>query len=191
MGAAPNLMPMRKWHVLPCLVLCSVGVAWAGGRDLNGQVLDFCRSHLGQKVGNGQCSVLVDMALRSSGALPLGSFGGAVTDDGDYVWGRSITLNQLEPGDVLQFRNFRYHLREDRFDGSWYEWNEDFPHHSAVVVSYDGNGKVTIIEQNAPAGGPVKTEQIPLTSHTERTALANVTVKVSGQVWFYRPVPSR
>jgi hypothetical protein len=91
--------------------------------SLGNRVVAFCRAHLGQKVGNGECAGLAYQALKSAGAAPRG--GPDYPGKGDYVWGRQVVLvesspsgpkltgafSQIQPGDIMQYRDVR-------FDGS-------------------------------------------------------------------------
>ncbi len=104
-------------------------------QDLNDAVVSFAMANLGTQVGDGQCWTLVDQALKAAGADTSG--------DAAYVWGNPIGLDALAPGDVLQFENV--HFQGATPDGGWY--SQDFPHHSAIVYSVDGN-KITLLNQN-------------------------------------------
>lgn len=143
------------------------------------QVVNYARGRRGRRVGDGQCFALADRALRNAGAKSAADFG-QVTEDGDYVWGTAISLSEAQPGDIVQFRDYTF--REDRADGSWH--SESRPHHTAIVVSSQGDGLLTVIEQNAPEGSAV--HQIQLGFRSGTTASGS-TLTVSGQVWFYRP----
>jgi hypothetical protein len=101
---------------------------------LNQKVLAYAKAHIGEVVGNGECWTLVDEALKASGADTSG--------DGQSVFGRTVALTALIPGDLLQLEKAHFEHREGgRF------WAQDMPHHSAVVWSVDGR-KVTVLNQN-------------------------------------------
>lgn len=68
--------------------------------SLDQKVLAYAKGELHQKVGSGQCWDLVDAALRSAGADTSG--------DGSYVFGTPIALNDVMPGDCLQFENVSF-----------------------------------------------------------------------------------
>src|SRR5215510_5626926 len=71
------------------------------------QIISYPRQRYNQRVGDGECFTLVNQALRNAGAHSADHFG-QVTPDADYVWGTSIALADVRPGDVIQFRNYRY-----------------------------------------------------------------------------------
>ena len=83
------------------------------------QVLGYARHHQGRHVGDGQCFALADHALSSAGARSAADFG-TVTQDADYVWGTSISLADLQPGDIIQLRDYRYdrEITTEHADGS-------------------------------------------------------------------------
>jgi hypothetical protein len=101
---------------------------------LNQKVLAYAQAHLGKEVGNGECWTLVDEALKSAGADTSG--------DGRCEFGRSIALNAVIPGDLLQFEKAHFEHREGGRSSS-----QDMPHHSAIVSSVEGR-KVTVLNQN-------------------------------------------
>src|SRR5262249_46735990 len=74
-----------------------------------------------------------------------------------YVFGKQISLNSVQPGDILQFEDvtFEHH----NTDGSWY--SNSFQHHTAVVASVTVlRGRVlriTILQQNVNGNRTVQT----------------------------------
>ena len=162
---------------------------------LGQQVVDFARQQIGQQVGDGECFALADQGLRHAGAGNAEDFG-PVGNDTDYRWS-SQTVNpaDAQPGDIIQFRNFTINTRTDRPDGSWQTSREGRPHHTAVVVSNDGAGNLTLLEQNVQIGGStgqrqktVRQNQIPTSSGTRRDGTSTITVQLSGTMVIYRPV---
>jgi predicted phage tail protein len=144
--------------------------------DLGKKVVDFAAARLGQQVGGGECTHLVEAALQAAGARTTFDYG--VTGlDADYVWGDLVTayragdntavLASVRPGDIIQYRNVE--IRE-----GFSLWS--FPHHTAIVKESLGNGKFTILEQNVNGERWV---------HESTTNLAAMT---GGVVWIYRPV---
>jgi hypothetical protein len=64
-----------------------------------------------------------------------------------------------------------------------------------VVVSNDGAGHLTVLEQNVQIGGTpgqvqrsVRQNQIPVASSTTKNGDTTVTVRVGGTIVVYRPV---
>ena len=153
------------------------------------QVLAYPQGQYGHRVGDGECFTLADRALRAAGARSASDFG-RVTATADYVWGRAVDLSDLRPGDVIQFRRYRYDREIVTEDGNRRTTNTDFqerPHHTAIVESVDGNGAVTVLEQNVPHRGPVRRNQLFFSGGTTTSGGVTTTVRVQGTVWFYRP----
>jgi hypothetical protein len=142
---------------------------------------------MGQRVGSGECFDLADRALRAAGARSASDFG-PVTADADYRWGSPIAIENVAPGDIIQFRNYAFAKRTETSEG-WQEERQERPHHTAIVLSNDGHGAVTVMEQNAPEGSGVHRTQLFFTSRQDQDGGTRVTVTVSGQFWFYRPEP--
>src|SRR6476659_9409471 len=82
--------------------LDSGGGTSAGVAD---RIVGFAKRQRGNRVGNGECFTFADRALSGSGARSAGDFG-SVTPDADYVWGSTVALNELQPGDVIQLRDY-------------------------------------------------------------------------------------
>ena len=149
------------------------------------QIVGYARHRIGQHVGDGQCFALADNALRGAGANSAADFG-TVTPTADYVWGTSVNLSDLRIGDVIQFRNYHYLKRVDNDDGSFREDGGGRPHHTAIVERVDGDGALTVLEQNFE-GSPVRRSQLYFTSRTSTSGSQTTTITVTGTFWFYRP----
>src|SRR5208282_4512701 len=74
-----------------------------GQHALGAKVVAFACAHLHKKVGDGECFALADKELRRAGAKSVSDYG-KITDDADYVWGDPVDLQDVAPGDVIQFR---------------------------------------------------------------------------------------
>ena len=162
-----------------------------GGSDLSmaDQIVSYARRHRGIRIGNGQCFTLVDRALRGASARTAADYG-TVTPDADYTWGSSVSLSDLQPGDMIQFRDYVYErtvVIEDSSGTRTTEDGGDRPHHTAVVETVDGNGAVTALEQNAPEGSAVGRHQLYFTSGTRTSGNRTTTIAVRGTFWFFRP----
>ncbi|MEO8630343.1 MAG: CHAP domain-containing protein [Betaproteobacteria bacterium] len=154
---------------------------------LGNQVLSFARDKIGQRVGNGECFDLADQALRNAGAKSAAHFG-TVTPNANYVWGRRVSLAETRPGDIIQFRNYRY----DRTIKTSTTIDTDFqerPHHTAIVETVDGAGAITVLEQNVPEGDPGQRIQLFFSNGTTTSGGRTTTIKVTGSFWFYRAQP--
>jgi hypothetical protein len=149
------------------------------------QIVAFPRSHYGERVGDGQCFALADRALRGAGAKSAADFGPS-TGDADYVWGTSVALADVRPGDIVQFRDYEYYWRTDGADGAYRDEKGGRPHHTAVVESVNGNGALTVLEQNV-RGSAVGRKKLYFASGTFTSGSETTTVTISGSLWFYRP----
>jgi CHAP domain-containing protein len=163
------------------------GTSAAGIAD---RILGFARRQRGNRVGKGECFDLADSALSTAGAKSASDYG-TVTRDADYVWGSSVSLTDLQPGDVVQMRDYRFdrEVEVNNPDGSGSS-DKDFgerPHHTAIVESVDGNGAVTVLEQNAPKGSAVRRSQLFFTDSDTTAGNRKTKIKVQGTFWFYRP----
>ena len=153
------------------------------------RIVSYARRNRGGRVGDGECYTLVNRALGAANAKTARDFG-PVSPDADYTWGTSVALAELQPGDVIQFRDYTFKRVDVTVDDSGTTTDEqegDRPHHTAIVQSVDGNGAVTVWEQNAPDGSPVTTTQLFFTSRRTTSGHRTTTITVRGTFWFYRP----
>ena len=152
--------------------------------DYNARVAAFARSKIGEKVGDGVCSTLVQEALRDAGAKVLR----APAAGGEYLWGEPLnSLKDTQPGDVLQFEKVTLRGRRRKFkdDGSaiLVETKTSFPHHSAIITAVGPKGKtLTILHQNGP-GPDGKSLKI-----VQETTLVLSELQKGGSLRAYRPV---
>jgi hypothetical protein len=154
------------------------------------RILGFARRQRGSRVGNGECFTFADRALSNSGARSASDYG-TVTPSADYVWGSAVSLSDLQAGDVIQMRDYRYdrEVSVSNPDGSG-STDTDFeerPHHTAIVESLGGNGEVTVLEQNAPTGSAVRRSQLFFKDSDTTAGRRKTKIKVQGTFWFYRP----
>jgi hypothetical protein len=102
-----------------------------------------------------------------------------------------VSLADLQPGDVIQMRDYRFdrEVEVNNPDGSGSS-DRDFqerPHHTVIVESVDGNGAVTVLEQNAPKGTAVRRSQLFFKDSETTAGRKKTKIKVQGTFWFYRP----
>ncbi len=144
-------------------------------------VAAYAAGKVGHRDGDGQCWTLAEKALKNAHAKTSNDIMGAdgVNSDADYVWGTEVSLANLIPGDIIQFNYYTVHV--DAADGTWWEESRGDPRHTGIVASVGANGKVVFYEQNSPPGGAVK----KTTLYFQNTE----SVTVSGNWWFYRPIP--
>jgi hypothetical protein len=155
--------------------------------DFSAKVVDFCKAHLGQKVGSGQCSALAYQALGDAGAKRRGKDS---PDKGDYTWGElalyvegpdadttTVQYNNgvpsnLRAGDIVQFRNTKFIHHNGKHTATW-----SFDHHTAVVSSIEDGGKKVHLYQQNISGKQFVTE-----------ATIRLDELTTGWVRFYHPV---
>lgn len=177
---------VRMESAPPGVVGLKGGSAKEGGASTD--PVSYARARFGQRVDNGECFTLVDRALRASGLRGAGDFG-TLTPDADYVWGTVVTLADVRPGDVIQFRDYRFDRRVETESAAGTEFQEDFqerPHHTAIVERVN-ESEITILEQNAPRGTGVSRATLFFASGTTRNGRRTTTITIQGQFWFYRP----
>src|ERR1700709_2207639 len=150
--------------------------------EINKTVVSWAHGKLGQQVGRGECWDLVDHALRAAGALSSTTTG----HHDDYVWGSRIRLEEVTPGDVLQFRDFIVTTRTDRVvrfpDGRtssrMAETLARRPHHSAIVYRVDGGGQFRVYEQHVkPDGNRVQDHVVPTRNVWDSRTITHEIVK--------------
>jgi hypothetical protein len=159
-----------------------VGLAPADDTALNDKVLQFARDHMGEKVGDGQCTSLAVEALRSAGAK-VDPF----RDDGNFVWGRQLeALKDAKPGDVLQFRDAVFRTRRRLPGGGIQISRSSYPHHTAIVAEVKGKASakvLVILHQNYEAPGQDKA----LKQTVQRGTLYLADLQKGGWIRAYRP----
>jgi hypothetical protein len=160
--------------------------------DLAARVVTYARQRRGSRTGDGECFALADQALTEAGAKSAADFG-TVTPTADYVWGTAVTLGDLQPGDVIQFRDYQYERRVDTTaadgTGSWKTDSQARPHHTAIVESVGRGGAVTVLEQNAPKGAAVARTLLFFADRTLDDGGTTTTIRVQGRFFFYRAQP--
>jgi len=162
--------------------------------SLNQSIVQFCRSRIGRRVGDGECATLVTEAFQAIGARRYPPHG----PDADYVWGKSVYGLQVsgglniedgvagsggaQPGDIIQFRNATFKGQQVNADGSRRSWSSRYPHHTAVIASVNG-GRWTVYHQNVGPSG--KSEDAKRIVQIGRINLRELD---SGWLKVYRPV---
>jgi hypothetical protein len=185
-------------------------------QTLGQKVQSFALNHVAQQVGSGECFDLADQALRSAGARSAADYG-EIIDDANYRWGDTVQLANVDPGDVLQFRDYSV-TREvvvtetKTFNDGTTSENEQTsttvygrPHHTAIVSAKLTGGRLRILEQNAPPIGSstpervVRSREIDTRDSTSTTSgvrqesdgvvtiETTTTITVTGTIWAYHP----
>ncbi len=168
------------------------GSSKQSGPSMADRILAFARRRRGEVFGDGECFTLADRALRGAGAKSAADFG-EVTHDADYIWGAAVGRTDLQPGDIIQLRDYRceVEITTEHADGSAdiVTQIEERPHHTAIVESIGTNGIVTVLEQNYPEGAPVTRNRLHLSNVTYASGSTTTNATVAGTFWFYRPEP--
>ena len=148
---------------------------------LNARIVAYCKSQLGKKVKNGECTSLATESLKEAGAKRFPSVG-----DGDYVWGRSIeSFRDALPGDILQFRDAVFKGKRALSKYRTLSWVENYPHHTAIVSEVKERGKfVKILHQNYGPDESSAAEKMVV----QEATLHPDALQPGGKVWIYRPV---
>jgi hypothetical protein len=121
-------------------------IVWldSGPPALGDRVVEFARSHLGEKVGSGDCSDLVRSALRDAGTRP-------------GPWGEPVgCIGDARPGDVLVFTDAVFRGRKKE-GGRISFWSYRLADHIAIVEGTDkrkGALIITILHQNVGYNEP-------------------------------------
>jgi hypothetical protein len=139
---------------------------------LNEKVVEYARSKLGEKVGDGQCSSLAAEALRYAGGRRRRGEGG--------TWGDELkSMLDAKAGDIVQFENVEFSHTYFRDDGARFTQNHSFGHHTAVISRVQKRGTkpiLVILHQNV--GGIQLVQEWTM----------NMAHKKRGSVKVYRPV---
>jgi len=157
--------------------------------DMPDRIVSYARRRLGRPFLDGECFTLVDHALGAAGAKSASDYG-TVVPDADYVWGTWIGLSDLQPGDVIQFRDYVctvVTVTEDAGGTSTEEIVQERLHHTAIVERVGEDGAVTVLEQNAPEGAPVARSELFFAEGRVTSGHRVTTITVRGSFWFYRP----
>ncbi|MGL5010087.1 MAG: hypothetical protein ACRC6I_09400 [Paracoccaceae bacterium] len=139
--------------------------------------LAFCQRQTG-RYRDGECWTLMEDAVVAAGGQSSIKLTPRFSPAASFVWGDTVAVGSLQPGDVLQFSGYKWEqttVVETTFhpkDPDNPDTTETLPsavqergapQHSAMVVKVISAGVVEVIEQNIPRGtGPVQTVQLVL-----------------------------
>jgi hypothetical protein len=170
-----------------------IGLDAPGGTTpvpIGDRIVSFARGQRGSRVGNGECFTLADRALTRAGARTAADYG-TVSPQADYVWGTSVALGDVQAGDVIQMRDYRFDrdvvVENPDGSGSTDSDFEERPHHTVIVETVGTNGAITVLEQNAPVGSAVRRIQLFFSDSTTTSGHRRTSIRVQGTFWFYRP----
>lgn len=156
----PRSLDMRS--LIAFLVSCPLLMAAQPSVGIPEAVAAYAESHMGTKVGRGECWDLAQAALNAAGAKW----------DGAYAFGDPVKVDAVERGDVVQFDQV---LVEHRTATSMAR--ETLGPHTAIVLEVLAPGRYLLAHQNfGPQGRKVS-----------RYELIMADVK-RGTITFFRPV---
>jgi hypothetical protein len=183
-GSAPS-----QSAAFPAPLLSRAGVDVPQLNPIGRKMISFCRSYLGHKLGNGQCTELAVYGLAAAGGQMFPNY-----QWGNIVCGYDITNGQqtifvgpvgkvagtrtranVQPGDIIQYENatFEYH-----FSGGFTRYS--YPHHTAIIEQVSGGGRsFKVLEQN------VNETQIVVES------TVNLDQMTTGTARIWRPISAR
>lgn len=133
-------MTVKKVFILFAMLYLGIYVNAGENSDpipkLNEKIIRFVNTHVGKRVGDGQCWSLASAALNAVNA----------NWDHEYKFGREI--NPLrEPvfsGDIIQFEDVTIKYREK----NTLQIERYSPQHTAIIYRVKDNGNYTIAHQN-------------------------------------------
>jgi hypothetical protein len=155
----------------------------------NQEVVGFAEAHLGQKVGSGECTDLVDAAYAAAGAESESQLG-PTGPTANYVWGTLVgtvttanhSLAGILPGDVIQFSDVTLVHTTTYPNGSWYTTTKTAEHHTAIVESISGS-TINVLEQNV---GDANTPDS--VRYTDQRGTYDLNDLQTGTMWIYQPI---
>ena len=147
--------------------------------NLNAALVRFCRSYLGRRLGNGQCSELAMIGLPAIGAqmdlsnqwgTPVCNYGVAGGRRFVQLGGAGVVRGNprkanVKAGDLIQYENVKF---ERHWDGGYSV--REYPHHTSIIeqVSRDGN-TLKVLEQNVNGTQFIVETMLYLPDQTEGT----------------------
>jgi hypothetical protein len=132
--------PKRAAQVFALILAASAVVSAAGTSStvtsVEARMVEYAHSKLGKKVGSGECTDLVNEALRIAHARP-----GDFSNPTNYKWGhsRGQIKTGIKPGDIIQFENCVFKSTIKLPNGGTRSSEADMPHHTAIVRNEDGH----------------------------------------------------
>jgi hypothetical protein len=142
------------------------------------RVVAFGVTHVGHKVGRGECWDLPNDALKAAGGSTPNDLGKDL-----YVWGQPIAdLADAQPGDILQFENVKIHRTWVTGDRVKHTEDLDFMEkHSAIVEKVDKGMWFTTL--NAHVNGSKRVQRLRMNLSSENI--------VKGKIYVFRPMAKR
>ncbi|MFO0889032.1 MAG: hypothetical protein U0790_07770 [Isosphaeraceae bacterium] len=151
---------------------------WAGEPAMSEKIVEYAKSQVGQKVGDGECTSLAVAALRHAGAK--------VRRRAPVPWGEEVAaFRDVRPGDILQFENAVFVRHRALENGGLLTSTFSYPHHTAIVAAVRKKGPrpiLVILHQNVGVDGTDEAEKRLVQQGT-----LNLAEKRSGTIRIYRP----
>lgn len=172
-------------------------------KKINAEVLVYASRQLLKQVKRGECYDFAEEALKTAKALTAADIMGKenINPDAEYIWGTEITISDVQPGDIIQFRNYKMTYDETRADGGGEVGSFEANHHTAIVeaVTDRTNNVFKVLHQNTPQGRVVVSQNLAFESKSFDGEVAFVQQKttynlkgkiklvVGGSIKYYRP----
>ena len=144
-------MTAHPLAALLAVACCAAPVAGGEPESVGGKVVAYCKKQWGMTVGKGENTDFVKAALKEAGAKPRGKDS---PDKGDYVWGDLVlvveasptgpratqgSIRAVKPGDVIQFRDAKFHGRKLESKGTY---TLTMSHFTSVVTATAAEGQL-------------------------------------------------
>ena len=148
---------------------------------LNAKLLAYAKSNIGKKIGDGECTTLVNTGYQAVGARRDPPFGPNV----DYIWGTAIRdRTKVLPGDVIQFRDAVFKTQKKK-GNTITIYTFRLPHHTAIVSEARNSGAAFVI-LNQNSGDSTMGAATDLKVKSSFIKMADL--QAGGKLWFYRPI---
>jgi hypothetical protein len=148
---------------------------------LNAKLLAYAKANIGKKIGDGECTTLVNTGYQAVGARRDPPFGPNV----DYIWGTPIRdRTKVLPGDVIQFRDAVFKTQK-KSGNTITIYTFRLPHHTAIVSEARNSGAAfVILNQNSSDSTMGAAADLKVKSSFIKMA----DLQTGGKLWFYRPI---
>ncbi len=172
-------------------------------KKTNAALLKYAKTQLLKKVGTGECYDYAEAALKDAKALTAADIMGKanINPDAEYIWGDEIPLSDVQPGDIIQFRNYKMTYDETKADGSGETGFFESPHHTAIVeeITDRANGVFKVLHQNTPQGRVVVRQNLAFENKEFEGQVdvvfgkdtyhlkGKIKLGISGKMKYYRP----
>ena len=168
-------------------------------KSVSQRVVEFGTTHVGKKVGSGECWDLPFEALKAAEAMTPWDLPGKNL----YVWGEEIKdLKEAQPGDILQFEGvviqgswvtrekIKIKHQKDPVDAKVTHWeNFNFGEkHSAIVEKVDKDLFFTTLNAHIQISNKGETKPM---KEVQRLQINLSPENITGKIYLYRPTTKK